>query len=86
MYHDYETDFTGDYTLSIGVESEEVNLTIEEGKYEVFLVEPNDPKGVGKAWAKIWELEKQNKLNRSYTKDYEKYGKDGKVEIYICVK
>ena len=88
IYTEYESNYKGDYTFFIGgdrvVSKEE--LIIEEENYHIFQVENGKENGVPLTWEKIWNLERNNKLKRAYTVDYEKYYPDGKIEIYISVK
>ncbi|WP_086349065.1 GyrI-like domain-containing protein [Candidatus Enterococcus clewellii] len=91
IYHEYESNYTGDYTLSLAVEpakSENI-LELDEGQYRIFPVEqtPEDPSrnNVAETWQKIWQLEESGSLNRRYEKDYEKYAADGTVAIHIGI-
>ena len=88
IYTEYESSYKGDYTFFIGgdrvVSKEE--LIIEEENYHIFQVENGKENGVPLTWEKIWNLERNKKLKRAYTVDYEKYYPDGKIEIYILVK
>lgn len=89
IYHNYESDYKGDYSLSIAIENngEEPSIVIpNHQKYEVFRVDNDDEQGVMKAWSKIWELEELGTLTRTYTYDFEKYNPTGKIEIYIAIK
>ncbi|MEE9362231.1 MAG: GyrI-like domain-containing protein [Cellulophaga sp.] len=97
VYTDYETDFTGFYTVIIGlpVSSLEnipegfVGLTIENDVYQKFESKGKMPEAVLNTWVEIW----QNKnLNRAYKSDFTIHGKkyyDGdnaQVETFISVK
>ena len=88
IYTEYESNYKGDYIFFIGgdkiVSKEE--LIIEEENYHIFQVENSEENGVPLTWEKIWNLERNKKLKRAYTVDYEKYYPDGKIEIYISVK
>ncbi|MDX8046237.1 effector binding domain-containing protein [Gracilibacillus sp. S3-1-1] len=84
VYYDYESDFTGDYSLGVGIENEEGSVVISNPtNYQIFKVDTSDD-GIIKTWQKIWELEKSSELERSYTIDYEKYLPNGDVEIHIA--
>lgn len=91
VYHDYETNYLGDYTLSLAVESSETGrkIILDEGNYQIFPVEltPDDPSrnNVAETWQRIWALEQAGNLHRRYEKDYEKYEQDGSVAIYISI-
>lgn len=91
VYHEYESDYSGDYTLSLATKSQESSrlITLDDGNYQVFEVEgPSeaDPtKNVFSTWQEIWALERDGQLNRRYQTDYEKYDEDGRVAIYIGI-
>ncbi|MDF2382701.1 AraC family transcriptional regulator [Nostoc ellipsosporum NOK] len=97
VYREYESDYTGAYTLVIGarVTSLEnipagfVGITVETGKYEKFISKGKMPEAVFNTWMEIW----QNKaLKRAYRNDFTIHGKkyyDGdnaQVETFISVK
>lgn len=85
VYSNYASDFTGDYDLHIGIEenvTNESNVTIPAGNYYVIDVDPTIENAVYNAWVEIWESD----LQRAYTTDYEFYGKDGRVQIYLSLK
>lgn len=88
VYHEYESDYTGDYTLSVAIEGEEEpSMTIQnDEKYEIFDVNTNAEQGILKTWSEIWDKEKEGTLQRAYTTDFEKYDPNGTVKIYIAVK
>lgn len=87
LYSDYESDYKGDYTLSVAIESGEGDTTIKipETNYEKFEVDTSDEHGILKAWKEIWELEEKGELKRAYSVDFEKYYPNSQVEIYIAV-
>ncbi|MGE7760225.1 GyrI-like domain-containing protein [Peribacillus sp. NPDC097895] len=87
IYHQYENNYRGDYTLSIAIESPLSNekILIPENKYKVFEC-IQEGHSVGETWKKIWQLEDEKNLNRNYSLDFEKYYPDGKVEIHIAIK
>ncbi len=89
LYHDYESDYKGDYTLSVAVESSDNTSTIKipnTSKYEVFQVDTSDENGILNTWKQIWEREEKEVLKRAYSFDYEKYYPNGQIEIYIATK
>lgn len=88
LYYEYESDYKGDYTLSVAIEEKsDASITIpKDTNYEVFKVDTAEEHGVLKAWDNIWEMEKEGRLNRAYTYDFEKYYPDGAIDIYIAVK
>ncbi|MHC5229743.1 effector binding domain-containing protein [Enterococcus sp. LJL99] len=86
VYHNFASDFRGDYQLSIATESIQTNqmLTIDsKAKYEKFEVDGTQEIGIYKTWQKIWTLEEEGKLKRAYRFDYECYQVDGEVALYI---
>lgn len=89
VYHNYESDYKGDYSLSIAIEDETTEPILEistQSKYEIFKVDTREDQGVVNTWKKIWECEKAGTLARAYSYDFEKYYPDGEIEIYIALK
>ncbi|WP_240376181.1 GyrI-like domain-containing protein [Bacillus piscicola] len=88
LYHEYESDYKGDYTLSVAIEGKsESSITIPEDiEYEVFKVDTDSEQGILNTWNKIWNKEKEGQLERAYTYDFEKYYPNGSIDIYIAVK
>ncbi|WP_422778050.1 GyrI-like domain-containing protein [Peribacillus butanolivorans] len=87
VYHQYTSNYRGDYTLTIATETPVSNekIIIPENEYKVFEC-LQDEHSIAETWKKIWHLEDEKKLNRAYSLDYEKYYPDGKVEIHIAIK
>lgn len=82
VYYDYESDYKGDYCLSVAITKPygENVITIPTNElYEIFKVDTTD------TWRKIWRLEDNKKLRRAYSYDFEKYYPNGEVEIHIAV-
>ena len=89
VYHDYESDYKGDYSLSIAIEDHTAKPILEistQSKYEIFKVDTREDQGVVNTWRKIWEHEIAGTLARAYSYDYEKYYPNGEIEIYIALK
>lgn len=89
VYHDYESDYKGDYSLSIAIEEDTPASSLEipdETKYEVSHVNSADEHGVINTWKEIWKREDSGTLARTYTYDFEKYLPNGAIEIYIAIK
>lgn len=83
IYHNYESDFRGDYDLTVAV-SHPISTTkiiLPEEKYQKFSVDGSEENGLLKSWERIWQAD----LKRKYTFDFEKYNSDGSVEIYIAI-
>lgn len=87
VYHEFASDYRGDYTLSIAspVETGGKAIVIDsQANYQVFTVDTTKEMAVFKTWQKIWALEEEGKLTRAYKADYEKY-QEGSIEILIEV-
>ncbi len=89
VYHDYENDYKGDYSLTTATQNSypqasELELPVTT-EYHVFQVQSNDPQAVIQQWKQIWQLEEQGELTRAYTFDYEKYEPDGQITIHIAL-
>ena len=87
LYHEYESDYKGDYTVCVAIEEENESPVVipRETKYEIFKVNPDDEQGVYNVWKEIWKREEEGQLKRAYTYDYEKYDQDGNIDIWIAV-
>lgn len=87
VYHDYESNYRGDYHFSLCVETtdNDFDFDTEENTYQTFsMASANDAL---ETWQKIWDLEEKGKLNRTYTFDYEEYSPNSEeVKIQIAVK
>lgn len=89
VYHDYESDYKGDYSLSIAIENSDREPFIEipnNEKYEIFKVDTSEEQGIFNTWNKIWDREEEGTLKRAYTYDFEKYYPNGDIEVHIAVK
>lgn len=89
LYYDYESDYKGDYTLSVALESSDNDSPIiipNTNKYEIFEVGTSDEYGILNAWKEIWGREESGVLERAYSFDFEKYYPNGQVEIHIAIK
>jgi predicted transcriptional regulator YdeE len=83
VYHNYETDFKGNYTLSVAIESGNGSVPLEiDGEYKIFDVDTAVENSISKTWEKIWNMP----ISRAYTFDFEQYNPDGTIQIYIAVK
>lgn len=90
VYHNYENDYKGDYTLSIGVEGSIDNsdvLEIPKSEYKIFEVDllKAQENAIFETWKSIWDLEEKGLLKRDYVMDFEKYYLDGRIEIHIGI-
>lgn len=89
VYYDYESNYKGDYSLSVAIEDRygETFIGIPKNeKYEIFKVDTSDELGVVNTWKRIWEQEEAGLLDRAYTYDFEKYLPNGEIEIHIAIK
>lgn len=98
IYTDYKSDFTEDYTTIIGVPVSTLNeipngligREFQAENFEKFTAKGEMPKAVVDVWIDIWQRDK--KLNRKYSYDFEVYGaksqngKNSEVEIFIATK
>ena len=96
LYHNYETDRNGFYTLLIGYRVKPilnklpqtdnlVHTSVPDQQYVVFESQCEKNK-VLKTWQKIWQCEDEKTINRKYGYDYEIYfSKDSTMEIHISI-
>lgn len=92
VYSSYESDYNGDYTVTVGMEvlsndntSQYSEVKIKSGKYLVFKNKGQMPKVVVDTWKEIWEYFQNDNIKRKYTTDFELYKSQDEVEIYISV-
>lgn len=89
VYHKYESDYKGDYSLSITVEEDDGEPSLEipnNAKYEIFIVDTTVEHGVINTWKEIWAREDAGTLDRAYSFDFEKYYPNGEIEVYIALR
>lgn len=93
VYSSYESDFNGDYTVTVGMEvssndsaSEYKEIKIEGGEYLLFKAKGKMPNIVMDTWKEIWEYFSTSNIERKYSTDFELYKSEDEVEIYIAVK
>jgi predicted transcriptional regulator YdeE len=95
VYIDYETDYTGPYTLVIGCETDSedtipvglVSKQVPGARFAVFDANGKQPDALIAAWQKIYTTD----IERTYTGDFDLYemqaGASGpSVSIYVAVK
>ena len=90
VYFDYESDEKGEYGVVVGymlpddaaVPDGLGEVMLAPGRYEVFDVAGPLPESVWKKWAEIWNTP----LRRTYRTDFDCYGADGLVKIYVGVR
>lgn len=101
LYYDFESDKNGEYNLLIGVRVSTIDeIPVGMAAKHVFaekravFVSESGPRShiVFDLWMKIWALEDQNKLDRTYIADYELYDErsqdpqNAQMEIHIGIK
>ena len=86
VYHDYASDYKGDYSLSICrlTDGEVYDFDTSEHIYQVFEADKEDPQAVLHAWQRIWQAEETDELHRSYTFDFEKYDPDQTLAVFVA--
>lgn len=96
-YSNYEADENGDYDLSIlGVTAEffqQMDKKVSDGifkKYDVSDDSGDVTQCTKKAWEEVWQEQKDGKIQRTFTQDYEssvppEYTKDGKAHCYLYI-
>ena len=69
VYYDYESNYKGDYSISLCKESNS-NADFDTTKYQwkEYKVNPKDKLGIPKTWNKIWNDEKKHLIKRVYTR------------------
>ena len=87
VYFEYESDFSGPYTLLLGQHVED-DAPLPEGMRDVFL-EPGDyavfdavgpfPQSIVDAWSRIWS----SSLQRTYRTDFEMYLGPERASIFV---
>lgn len=90
VYHDYELDASGYYTVTVGVQGEAIidhdnTVTIVSGKYLVFAVQDSSAEAMINTWQIIWDyFARQQQWQRSFCTDFEIYS-SSKNAIYIGI-
>ncbi|CAG9713209.1 MULTISPECIES: GyrI-like domain-containing protein [Clostridium] len=94
LYSDYESDYNGDYDMSVGCEISNdekiptgtILKIIPAGNYAKFVVKGQMQKAVYEFWQKLWQMN----LERAYTCDFEEYINtdidNAEIHIYISLK
>lgn len=96
VYTDYESDYTGAYTLIIGLKVNTLDdippgyagLEIEAATYEKFVSKGKMPEAVFNTWLDIWQNKELKRLYKSdFTVHGKKYydGENAEVETYISI-
>ena len=90
VYCEYESDFSGEYTVLIGcvVDADAAvpegmkKIEIEAGKSAVFEPKGELPMSVWQTWAETWKTP----FDRRYQADFDRYGADGNVTVHVGVR
>lgn len=91
VYYDYESDATGYFNVTAGVQVDATSagypaVDIEGGDYLVFTAKGEMPGCVIQAWGLIWAYFADNpQAVRRFTTDFEVYNAPDSVAIYIGV-
>lgn len=95
VYYQYESDYTGDFSVLVGAEPDmvESNTELEHvilpaGEYLVFSGEGEMPQVVIDVWQEIWRYFSGVDCihQRAYTADFECYTSENSVDVYIAIK
>ena len=93
VYHDYESDASGEYSLLVGsgviAAGEGISeVTLEAGDYMVFAAQGAMPQIVMETWGRVWQhfADPASEYQRTFTTDFERYPSPSEVEIHIAVK
>ncbi|WP_019216622.1 GyrI-like domain-containing protein [Legionella tunisiensis] len=93
VYSNYDSDFTGFYTVTAGIEMKgkqrppEFNsISIETGNYLIFENRGSMPQAIIKIWQEIWQYFSSTRpLRRTYITDFEIYKNPEECAVYIGV-
>lgn len=87
VYSDYESDASGDFTVTAGTKAEsvvDVGVSVKSGAYLVFPAEGEMPAAIIEAWKTVWEhFSKDQTYERSYVTDFEQY--NGPTSAIVCI-
>lgn len=91
IYTDYKSDFTDEYTAIIGLKVSTldeipngmIGREFKADNFQKFIAKGEMPKAVLDTWIDIWQ--RNNELNRKYNYDFEVYGENSEVEIYLSI-
>jgi predicted transcriptional regulator YdeE len=88
VYSNYESDASGDFTVTVGVAGDRTNISIgiESGNYLAFPVNGTLPAAIIAGWKTIWEhFSQEHSYIRSYQTDFEEYSGIEAATIYIGI-
>lgn len=86
IYHQYASNYRGDYTLSIAQKvGEDAGDIPQSMEYREFPAENASPEAIYAVWQMIWQLEETHEIDRAYEVDYEEYRPDGTASVFISI-
>lgn len=83
IYHDYESDYKGDYSLALCTEDISADKFFEVDFANSIEYKCSGKDEIVNVWKRIWEDEEENKIQRRYDIDCEEYKEDGSVVIHL---
>lgn len=90
VYSDYESNASGDYTVTAGTRTSFMGdsvVAVKPGTYLEFPAEGQMPNAVIDAWKSVWEFFSKNQSHeRAFETDFEQYNGPTSAAIYIGVK
>ena len=86
VYHDYASDYKGDYSLSLCslTDDEDWDFDTSEQNYQIFEAAGTDPQSVLETWQAVWQAEEAGEFARDYSIDFEKYEAGQAPVIFIA--
>lgn len=96
VYHHYESDVHGAFDVlagasalrpQLGAASTLACVDMASGLYLVFDASGKPPQAVVEAWETVWRYfaDASCPYRRMYTTDFERYGPNGEIEVFIAV-
>jgi len=90
VYSNYESDATGEFTVTAGIKVEsgaEASVIIKSGTYLAFLANGPMPAVIIDAWKSVWmHFSEKQPYERAYETDFEEYNGPESAIIYIGIK
>ena len=86
VYHEYESNYQGDYAVSLCFEeTEQADFDTDKFTWKKYPIDRRDAQSILTTWRQIWSEEENQQLQRKYSFDYEQYAPDGEVAIFIAI-
>ncbi|WED44569.1 GyrI-like domain-containing protein [Legionella cardiaca] len=93
VYSDYESDVTGSYTVTAGLEiSDEMpppqftTIAVQSGNYLLFENQGPQPQTIIQTWQQVWDyFSSQSQFTRKYDTDFEVYRNSHECAVYIGI-